>query len=235
MTVSATQKSYLKAMGISIWKSRRELPNAKQEEHFKKQPDIQAQDLEANGDIGWDLLRSQVAECTACELHKSRTQTVFGVGNKTADWMIVGEAPGKDEDLKGEPLVGRAGQLLNQMLLAIGVSREQVFIANILKCRPPNNRDPQPEEVVACHSFLTQQIQLVAPKVILAVGRIAAQNLLHSKETIGRIRGNVYHYSDNQIPLVATYHPAYLLRSPTEKRKVWADLVLAKNSIKANS
>ena len=172
-------------------------------------------------------LAHQVAACQQCGLHESRTQTVFGVGNPNADWLVIGEAPGADEDKQGEPFVGRAGKLLNSMLLAMGLPREQVFIANILKCRPPNNRDPEPEEVVACESYLRQQIELIKPKIILAVGRIAAQNLLKLDTPIGKMRGNQYQYPESKLPVVVTYHPAYLLRSPREKRKVWEDLKLA--------
>jgi len=174
-----------------------------------------------------DSLAKQVAACQQCSLHESRTQTVFGVGNPNADWLVIGEAPGADEDKQGEPFVGRAGKLLNSMLLAMGLPREQVFIANILKCRPPNNRDPEPEEVVACESYLRQQIELIKPKIILAVGRIAAQNLLKLDTPIGKMRGNQYQYPESELPVVVTYHPAYLLRSPREKRKVWEDLKLA--------
>ncbi len=220
-----SQRGYLAAMGISVWKSRRGLPFAKSIEQAETNG-VEETPLES-----WDLLQQQVAQCTACELHQSRTNTVFGVGNRQADWMIIGEAPGADEDAKGEPFVGRAGLLLNQMLFAIGVSREVVFIANILKCRPPNNRDPRVDEVTHCENFLVQQINTIKPKVILAVGRIAAQNLLKSKEPIGRLRGQVYQYGEFSTPLVATYHPAYLLRAPREKSKAWADLVLAKRII----
>ena len=173
-------------------------------------------------------------ECQACDLHQTRTNAVFGVGAEDANWMIIGEAPGADEDQQGEPFVGKAGQLLNQMLFSIGLSRETVFIANILKCRPPNNRDPNVGEVAACQSFLAQQIEYIKPKVILAVGRVSAQNLLETKETIGRLRGARHTYRDTGIPLVATYHPAYLLRAPLEKRKAWNDLLLAKNIIAEN-
>ena len=172
-------------------------------------------------------LKKEVSVCTQCELHQTRTQTVFGVGNPQADWLIIGEAPGADEDKQGEPFVGRAGQLLNSMLLAMGLQREQVFIANILKCRPPNNRDPKPDEVVACESYLRQQIELIKPKIILTVGRIAAQNLLKLDTPIGKMRGNQYQYPDSELPVIVTYHPAYLLRSPREKRKVWEDLKIA--------
>jgi DNA polymerase len=150
------------------------------------------------------------------------------VGNRNAEWMVIGEAPGAEEDKQGEPFVGRAGQLLNAMLRAIGLPREQVFIANILKCRPPSNRDPQPEEVAQCLPYLEQQIALVKPRILLAVGRIAAQNLLASDTPIGKLRGQLHHFGSAQTPLVVTYHPAYLLRSPGEKRKAWEDLKFAR-------
>lgn len=175
----------------------------------------------------WETLARCVADCTKCNLHGSRTQTVFGVGNRSADWMIIGEAPGAEEDARGEPFVGRAGQLLNAMLQAIGLQRQQVYIANILKCRPPKNRDPLPEEAQQCWPYLRRQIELVAPKLILAVGRIAAQNLLLTEQTIGRLRGRIHIHAESGLPVVVTYHPAYLLRSPAEKRKAWEDLQLA--------
>jgi len=173
----------------------------------------------------WDELQAQVASCTRCPLHQGRTQTVFGVGDRNADWMVIGEAPGEQEDLKGEPFVGPAGLLLNEMLRAIGLLREQVFIANILKCRPPKNRDPQPAEAAACEGYLKQQLALVRPKIILAVGRIAAQNLLKTTTPVGKLRGKVHDYKG--VPLVVVYHPAYLLRSPLEKRAAFDDLRLA--------
>ncbi len=183
------------------------------------------------GSLDWPELQQKVTACTHCdELVANRTQTVFGVGNRNADWLIIGEAPGADEDKQGEPFVGRAGQLLNAMLRGIGLQREQVYIANILKCRPPNNRDPKPEEATACHAYLQRQIELIQPKLIMAVGRIAAQNLLHCDTPIGKLRGKV-HRLENGLPLVVTYHPAYLLRSPLEKRKSWADLCLARKTL----
>ena len=185
--------------------------------------------------LDWDELQAQVAGCTLCELHSSRTQTVFGVGNRAADWLVIGEAPGKDEDQQGEPFVGRAGQLLNAMLQAIGLKRGQVYIANILKCRPPNNRDPKPEEVVCCEPYLLRQIALIKPGIILAVGRISAQNLLQTDTPIGKLRGRVHRFRDTGIPLVATYHPAYLLRSPVEKRKAWQDLQLAVRTLRESA
>lgn len=175
--------------------------------------------------MDWETLRQAVAGCTRCELAGSRTQTVFGVGNPAADWMIIGEAPGAEEDRRGEPFVGRAGQLLDEMLRAAGLSRDKVFIANILKCRPPNNRDPKAAEMAACRAYLMQQIQLLQPKIILAVGRIAAQSLLETDDPVGRMRGSVKAF--NGVPLVVTYHPAYLLRSPSQKQKSWDDLCLA--------
>ena len=168
-----------------------------------------------------------MAACIDCELHQTRTQTVFGTGNRRADWMVVGEAPGADEDRQGEPFVGRAGQLLNAMLRAIGLAREEVYIANILKCRPPRNRDPRPEEVACCEGYLQRQVELVEPRLILAVGRIAAHNLLKTDVPLGRMRGRPYRYGHKDTPVVVTYHPAYLLRSPGEKRKAWADLQFA--------
>ena len=166
--------------------------------------------------------------CTRCKLHTlGRRQVVFGVGNPQARLMFVGEAPGEDEDTLGEPFVGRAGQLLTAMLKACGLERPEVFIANILKCRPPNNRDPLPEEVRECLPYLTRQIARVRPQLILAVGRIAAQNLLATDAPLGRLRGQVHRYGELDTPLVVTYHPAYLLRSPGEKRKAWDDLRFA--------
>jgi DNA polymerase len=175
----------------------------------------------------WSDLRRQVSACEQCVLHQHRKQTVFGVGAQNADWMVIGEAPGAEEDRQGEPFVGRAGKLLNAMLMAIGLQRKQVFIANILKCRPPANRDPQAEEVASCEAYLKKQIDLIQPKIILAVGRIAAQNLLKVDTPIGRMRGQRYEYPGSAIPVVVTYHPAYLLRSPREKRKSWQDLQMA--------
>jgi DNA polymerase len=178
--------------------------------------------------LGWEALAGCVADCQACpDLVANRTRTVFGVGNRSADWLIIGEAPGADEDRLGEPFVGRAGKLLDEMLAAIGLDRSRAYIANILKCRPPNNRDPKPEEVEACLPFLRRQIELMRPKIVLVVGRVAAQTLLHSHEPVGRLRGRVHRLERNRIPLVVTYHPAYLLRSPQEKRKSWQDLCLA--------
>ncbi|ROR35093.1 DNA polymerase [Inmirania thermothiophila] len=177
----------------------------------------------------WERLASLVEGCTRCPLHRGRTRTVFGVGDRTGPWMVVGEAPGAEEDRRGEPFVGRAGQLLDRMLAAIGLVRGRgVYIANVLKCRPPDNRDPLPEEAAACRPYLERQLALVAPRVVLAVGRIAAQNLLGTAEGLGRLRGRVHRLPGTGVPVVVTYHPAYLLRSPQQKRRAWEDLCLAR-------
>jgi uracil-DNA glycosylase len=178
--------------------------------------------------VDWPELRARVAACTRCALCTTRTQTVFGVGSQTAEWLIVGEAPGAEEDRQGEPFVGRAGQLLNSMLRAVGLAREQVYIANVLKCRPPGNRDPAPGEAAECLPYLEQQIALLKPKIMLAVGRIASQNLLRTEVTLGRLRQQVHTFGISRVPLVVTYHPAYLLRTPTDKRKAWEDLKFAR-------
>ncbi len=182
---------------------------------------------EQTAGLDWHALRQRVSSCTACGLWETRTQAVFGVGDEDADLLIIGEAPGADEDRQGEPFVGRAGQLLNAMLQAIGLRREQVYIANILKCRPPGNRDPRPEEALRCESFLMRQIELIKPRVILSVGRISAQHLLKTDMPVGRLRGRIHEVGDSRLPLVVTYHPAYLLRSPEQKAKAWQDLLLA--------
>lgn len=201
-------------------------------------PEVMALPLEATpaaaGDpagpapLDWETLAERVRDCRACaELVANRTQTVFGVGLRTAQVMVIGEAPGADEDRQGEPFVGRAGQLLNQMLRAIGLPRERVFIANVLKCRPPGNRDPKPEEAARCEPFLLRQIELVNPALILSVGRISAQNLLKTGVPVGQLRGRVHRLGPRGIPLIVTYHPAYLLRSPEQKARAWDDLQLA--------
>lgn len=167
----------------------------------------------------------QVRACRSCALHRTRTQTVFGVGRPDAECMFIGEAPGAEEDARGEPFVGRAGRLLDAMLAAIDLRRDEVYIANIVKCRPPGNRDPQAEEIVACSGYLRRQIEIVSPRLLVAVGRVAAQSLLSTAKPIGHLRGRTYRYGDGGLPLLVMYHPAYFLRSPTEKRKAWDDLV----------
>ena len=181
--------------------------------------------------LGWDELRARVSGCRACGLCKTRTQTVFGVGPQSARWMLIGEAPGAEEDARGEPFVGKAGRLLDSMLAAIGLSRERdVFIANVLKCRPPRNRDPQPDEVRQCEPFLMRQIELVAPDVVLLFGRFAAQSMLGTDSSIASLRGRRHslEVAGRQVPAIVTYHPAYLLRTPQDKAKSWRDLLLAR-------
>ena len=230
------RRAYLQAMGIDVWLPRTAeeidvggglpaTPDELSTSVAAKAPPIGAVAGKPPPAGDWEELRTCVAECTRCELSQSRTNTVFGVGNPQADWMIIGEAPGAEEDRQGEPFVGRAGKLLDQMLFAIGQGRDQVFIANILKCRPPNNRDPKPDEAAACREYLEAQISMIQPKIILAVGKIAAQNLLGTDDPVGRMRGRTHDL--NGIPLVVTYHPAYLLRSPSQKSKSWQDLCLA--------
>ena len=181
--------------------------------------------------MDWPGLRAAVAACRACALCESRSQTVFGVGDEHASWMVVGEAPGAEEDRRGEPFVGNAGKLLDQMLAALGLDRaSDVFIANVLKCRPPQNRDPSPEEMQRCEPWLRRQIELVAPRVIVVAGRVAAQALLRTDASIASLRGRVHAYRDatRSIPVVVTYHPAYLLRNQPDKSRSWADLCLAR-------
>ena len=186
--------------------------------------------------LRWPELESAVAGCVACALHRSRRRTVFGAGARDADWMVIGEGPGANEDRQGEPFVGRAGRLLGAMLFALGLSREEVFITNTVKCRPPGNRDPEPAETERCGPFLDRQIELVAPRVILAVGRVASQAILATNAPLARLRGREHAYprGDRRVPVVATYHPAYLLRRPSDKRAAWEDLCLAR-SIAARS
>lgn len=182
--------------------------------------------------MDWDALDASVAACTACGLCKSRTNTVFGVGDRQAQWMLVGEAPGAEEDARGEPFVGQAGRLLDNMLGAIDLKRgANVYIANVLKCRPPNNRNPEPNEVAQCSPYLIRQIALIRPRLIVAMGRFAAQTLLNSDASISSMRGKVFRYQG--VPTVVTYHPAYLLRSLPDKAKAWEDLLFAVGTMRA--
>ena len=207
------RNAYLEALGIDRWVPRQAVAT----------PSNLVEVADA-----WGELQRCVADCTRCELHRSRTQTVFGVGDPKAQWMVVGEAPGADEDRQGEPFLGAAGQLLNAMLAAIELPRETVFIANVLKCRPPENRDPRPDEVAECLPYLHRQIEQVSPRILLAFGRFAAQNLLGTDAQLAKLRGEVHRYGAKQIPVIVTYHPAYLLRTPGDKRKAWEDLKLAR-------
>jgi DNA polymerase len=219
---------YLEAMGVTVWRPRDAGPREPGEEGFLPSeapatPTKSRDDLVAGMD--WTSLERAVAACRACALCETRNKTVFWVGDHRAHLMVIGEAPGADEDRQGEPFVGRAGQLLDRMLAAIGLPRDQVFIANILKCRPPGNRDPRPDEALRCEPFLLRQIELVRPRVLLAVGRISAQHLLKSDDPVGRLRGRWFEFGPARIPLRVTYHPSYLLRAPEQKGKAWHDLL----------
>lgn len=228
--LSTRSDRYLEAMGIVRWRARGE--SAVLRDDVDDAPGV-APATEHDADATLAKLCSEVAVCERCELHASRTQTVFGVGSENARLMIVGEAPGAEEDARGEPFVGRAGQLLNLMLSAIGLSRNEVYIANILKCRPPRNRDPRPQEVAACAGYLNAQIARVDPALLLAVGRVAAQNLLGVTTPIGKLRSRDHVHAGSGKPMLVTYHPAYLLRSPLEKRKAYADLCAARRRLDA--
>jgi uracil-DNA glycosylase len=228
--MSAVRDRYLAEIGISAWRLRSGGGGpATSDAAPATEPLRPALPAPADAEEVWAGLAAAVRACTKCGLHRGRTQTVFGVGRRDAQLLVIGEAPGAEEDRQGEPFVGRAGQLLNAMLHSIGLPRSEVYIANILKCRPPGNRDPQPDEAASCTPYLAQQIALVKPRAILAVGRIAAQWLLQSDAPIGRLRGRVFQYGEAGTPLVVTYHPAYLLRSPGEKAKAWTDLCMVRD------
>lgn len=239
------QLQYLQRMGIDVWVRRQggaaeqtpvENTTAGASIERLGQPGVAVEDtadteperlITAEAEIArldWEALRERVQHCERCPLHQTRIQGVFGIGNPQAQLMLIGEAPGAEEDRRGEPFVGRAGKLLDEMLRAIGLSREMVYITNVLKSRPPNNRDPRPDEVAACEPYLRRQLELISPSLILALGRIAAQYLLKSTQSLGRLRGAWYHYGPLATPLRVTYHPAYLLRSPADKYKAWQDL-----------
>ena len=204
-------------------------PVARQEPEVAEAPLIPVAERARNATL--DELREQVVSCTACGLCQGRRHAVFGHGGQPARWLVVGEAPGEQEDRQGQPFVGRSGQLLDAMLSAVGMSRERdVFIANVIKCRPPGNRNPKPEEIAACSPYLMRQIELLKPERILVLGRFAAQTLLGTEATIGSLRGRVHQLKTDagpQIPVIVSYHPAYLLRSPVEKSRAWQDLKLA--------
>lgn len=219
--IEATRRAqYLQRLGIDEWVPR-------------QVPVVAAAGAASVPNSPWQQLRSEVEACTRCALQQSRTQTVFGSGDPQADWMVIGEAPGEEEDRQGEPFVGPAGQLLTAMLAAIDLPREKVFIANVLKCRPPGNRDPHVEEVSECLSYLHRQVAFVRPRLVLAVGRIAAQTLLGVETPLAKLRGQVHRFGPLNTPLIVTYHPAYLLRSPGEKRKAWEDLKFARQTFAA--
>lgn len=200
------QRHYLRAMGIDLWLERKEGLQS-------------ATSLQNN----WQNLEQAVAACQRCELHLCRKQTVFGRGSQRARLMLIGEAPGAEEDRQGLPFVGRAGQLLDRIIAGVGLNMEDIYIANILKCRPPNNRDPSAAEVAQCQDYLQQQVDLLQPQLILALGRIAAHNLLHVSTALSRLRGQAYVFGQTKIPLWVSYHPAYLLRNPADKAKAYED------------
>ena len=257
MTWDERQRAMLEAMGLRVW-DRPQAAAAMPEPVAAPAPVARAAPVQAPAkapapapvaipaersaraaeiaQMDWPQLRQSVAGCRACGLCEGRKNTVFGVGNEEADWMIIGEAPGEQEDLQGEPFVGEAGKLLDNMLRAIGLSRVegaapagQVFIANTLKCRPPRNRNPEPQELEQCEPYLQRQIELVKPRIVLAMGRFAVQFLLRSSEAIGRLRGRVHDV--NGVPVVVTYHPAYLLRNPSDKALAWDDLCFAQELV----
>ena len=197
-------------------------------------PGEDARQPEAGLIQSWEKLADAVAHCTACKLHTTRTQGVLGVGDRNADWLIIGEAPGADEDAQGEPFVGQAGKLLDAMLASIGLVRgDNVYITNVLKSRPPGNRNPEPDEVAACRPYLLAQIELIRPKIILALGRFAAHSLLDTDAPLGQLRGQVHQFQG--VPLVVTYHPAYLLRTLTDKARAWEDLCLARRLMQVST
>ena len=258
MTYSDHQLTLLKRMGIDVWVSRDQQESFSEEEYtaslasdhhenadtvdeaepITHQPPIKGESSipAARGELKtaqevMASLEEAVRLCQKCSLCSSRSNTVFGAGQIPATWMFVGEAPGQNEDQQGLPFVGRAGKLLDLMLRALGVERKSVYISNVLKCRPPGNRDPLPEEVEQCEPYLLSQLEQIQPQVIVALGRISAQALLKTSEPLGRLRGRVHHYGASQIPLIATYHPAYLLRSPEQKSRSWDDLWLAKTLV----
>ncbi len=224
--MNTKQLAYLDTMGIQVWKTRVEQ---------LKTPAITTETAAIDPKIEaiWKALETKVKNCTLCGLEKTRTQTVFGVGNRQTDLLLIGEAPGAREDAAGEPFVGRAGLLLNEMLKSIGLDRQTTYITNILKCRPPNNRDPLPHEVKFCTPYLNEQITLINPKMIVALGRIAAQFLLNTDTPIGKMRTQLHHYGEKKIPLIVIYHPAYLLRSPREKSKAYKDMLQIQKILKS--
>ncbi len=217
---------YLQEMGIVRWQLRQQADAQvlASDAELEVMP-VPANDVN-NNTLTWEELQNRVNQCQLCPLHQCRKNAVFGVGNPQADLVVIGEAPGANEDRQGEPFVGRAGKLLNLMLEAIGLSREDIFICNVLKCRPPNNRDPSKQEVKTCTPYLEQQLIHIKPKILLAVGRIAAHYLLGVEQRLASLRGRQWQFGVNHTPLIVTYHPAYLLRNPRDKRKAFQDLRL---------
>jgi DNA polymerase len=221
------KRTALAEMGIDTYRLRTAAaPAAAADDAAAAQPQI-ADRREWIMSLGWDALQHAVRDCTACKLCKSRTQTVFGVGDPKPQWVVIGEAPGASEDEQGEPFVGQSGKLLDNMLASIGLARGKgVYILNTLKCRPPDNRNPEPDEMAQCEPFLKRQLELLQPKIIVCVGKFAITSLLNTKESVGALRGRVHRYAG--IPTIVTYHPAYLLRNLAEKRSAWEDLCFAR-------
>ena len=252
MNLDQRQRAILQEMGVQVWQpwpvakavaDLSAIPQAANSAlatpQTPEQPPVAALSANELRGLDWEALGHAVAQCRACGLCQNRTQTVFGAGDTRARWLVVGEAPGENEDLQGQPFVGQAGLLLDNMLRALGLSRQasgeqSVYIANVLKCRPPANRNPSPQEVQQCQPFLHRQVELLQPKIILALGRFAAQSLLQASmpevanTALGKLRGQVHRYGG--IPVVVSYHPAYLLRSPQDKAKAWVDLCLARSA-----
>ena len=226
--LDSRRKQLLDAIGVQRW-VRRNQPEIEDAPVEREAP------VRVNEEFDWEGLKEAVSQCHKCPLSGSRTNAVFGSGDAAADVMIIGEAPGADEDRAGEPFVGRAGGLLTQMLAAIGLSRDEVFIANILKCRPPGNRNPSVEEAAACRHWLDQQVAMIKPKLIISVGGVSATNLLQTQASVGQLRGEVHYLGEERIPLIVTYHPAYLLRKPSDKAKAWQDLKLAISTLTAGT
>lgn len=219
--IDAARFQKLQAMGIPVWQRRAFAVESDQ----SVDAGSQAEELSAE----WQRFESECSHCQRCALAQTRSHVVVGDGPRKVDLCIIGEAPGAEEDRQGKPFVGRAGQLLTQMLQAIGLSREQVYITNILKCRPPGNRDPRPEEIAECSPYLSQQLSWLQPKVLLLLGRISAQTLLETSKPMRALRGQHFTYSQAAYPTVVTYHPAYLLRNPADKAKVLEDLLRVKS------
>ena len=212
--MKVTRSDYARALEIYPWQER--TPSSS----------CHTANITQTSPLTLEVLKKTVANCTACALHQTRTHTVFGEGNTSANIMFIGEAPGFNEDQQGKPFVGKAGQLLTAMLKAINFTREEIFIANVLKCRPPNNRDPLPDEIKLCTNYLNQQINLIKPNLLVALGRIAAHYLLQTKTSLESMRQKQHVFGEAQTPLIVTYHPAYLLRNPADKRKAYQDLLM---------
>jgi len=233
------RRQYLEAMGVDVWLSRSPIQaevtpldltgavTAPVSVGSTVQSTAQPRTSNPEEVALWQDLSREVRSCQACVLSEQRTQAVFGSGDRDADWLIVGEAPGQEEDKQGEPFVDTSGLLLNDMLFALGLKREQVFVTNVVKCRPAQKRDLRTDEIASCANYLRRQVDLVKPKIILLLGRVAAQSILSSTANIGDMRGSTHYFPDTKIPMVIAYHPAYLIRKPLDKRKMWQDLQYA--------